>query len=123
MVTTEPAHQRGHRVGGEGRQAGQRQRPCRQAGDRGHCRPSCFEVAQHLSGRPEECRSGRSELHPVSDPVEEPDAEVGFQLLHGQGQGRLGNENRLGRGGKPAMVDHGHEVLEPASIHLHSLSI
>ena len=66
---------------------------------------------------------GRGELDPPADPIEERGTEVGLQLFDGQGEGRLGDERRLGRRGEAAVVHDGHEVLEATGIHLHSLSI
>ena len=82
-----------------------------------------LEVAQYLASRPEEGRAGRRQRDAAADPGEERDAELGFELLHGERERRLRDEDRLGGGGEPPVVDHGNEVAEATGIHLSSLSI
>ena len=55
--------------------------------------------------------------HALGVAVEQAHADLFFQLLDGQRQGRLGNEHRLGSGGDRAGLGDGDEVADLAEGH------
>ena len=59
----------------------------------------------------------------MTDTGEELGSQFGFEVLDRQRKGGLGDEDCLGRGGEPPVVDHCHEVGELPTVHLLSLSI
>ena len=57
----------------------------------------------------------------MADPREQLHSKLGFEVLDGKRQGRLGDKDGLGRCRESAVLGHGHEVGELATVHLLSL--
>ncbi len=62
-------------------------------------------------------RAGLGELHAAPDTIEQPCAQLRLEAADAFAHGGLSYEQRFGRAGEGAGVDHAHECLQCADVH------
>ncbi len=113
-----PTDQSSQGIGSQGGEARHGERSRLEPGHGGDGGASRLEVAQDEASRTDECPTGRRQVDPPADAVEEGGTELCLEVAHGDREGRLAGAGGVGRGGETALVDHGHEVGELSRIHM-----